>query len=72
MELAEKIRDYWVIEMKAKRVVFVRRGKKEFRIYVKDDFWQTIPNLDFIDDIEIYTSKDINNKDHVNDRTDQI
>ena len=58
--------------MKAKRVVFVRKGKKEFRIYVKDDFWQTIPNLDFIDDIEIYTSKDINNKDHVNDRTDPI
>lgn len=50
--------------MKAKRVVFVRRGKKEFRIYVKDSWWQTIPELDFIEDIEIYTSKDINNHDH--------
>jgi hypothetical protein len=58
--------------MKAKRVVFVRRGQKEFRVYVKTDWWQTIPDLDFIDDIEIYTSKDTNNKDHVNDREDRI
>jgi hypothetical protein len=58
--------------VKAKRVVFVRRGKKEFRLYVKDDWWQSIPNLDFIEDIELYTSKDINNKDHVNDREDRI
>jgi hypothetical protein len=50
--------------MKAKRVVFVRRGQKEFRLYIKPDWWKTIPDLDFIEDIEIYTSKDINNKDH--------
>ena len=60
------------MKMKAKRVVYVRRGKKEFRLYVKDDYWRTIPDLDFIDDIEIYTSKDINGKDHVNDREDRV
>jgi hypothetical protein len=58
--------------MKAERMVFVRRGNREYRIIIKKDWWRTIPDLDFIEDIEIYISKDINNKDHVNDRKDRI
>ena len=58
--------------MKAKRMIIIRRGKREFRIIIRKDYWRTIPDLDFIEDIEIYTSKEINNQDHVNDREDRI
>ncbi len=43
-------------------MVRIERGDKEIIIYVQDGFWNSIPDLSFIEDIEIYEKKPRFNK----------
>lgn len=43
--------------MKSNSIISINRNGKTILIYLKQDQWTDIPNLSFIEDVEVYDSK---------------